>query len=207
DGVVALAPGSPENARLVNAALKAKGSVSIARAAVQAGGKSWPAGTVFLDGEAARAASGKAVAGSSWTSVSSAPSGLGGVRAARVGLFKARAASMDEGWTRWILEQYGFDAKNLDNKTIKAGKLGDGFDAIILPDVAKEIITTGKPRVQEGGMKYFSELPPEYAGGIDKEGAKALHEFVENGGTLVAFAASTAGLADEFTIRALQTVP
>jgi zinc carboxypeptidase len=206
DGPVAIAPGSPENARLVNAALRGKGSVSILRGAAQAGGKSWPAGTIFLDAEAARAAAGKAVPGLSWTSVPSAPAGAEAMRAPRVGLYKPWAASMDEGWTRFLLEQYGFDPKPLDNKTIKAGKLSDSFDVVILPDVSKEIIATGKPRTPEGGMKYFVELPPEYAGGIDKEGAKALHEFVEGGGTLIAFSAANEWVTDEFNIPVVNTL-
>ena len=107
---------------------------------------------------------------------------------------------MDEGWTRWVLEQYGFDPKSLDNKAIRAGKLNDKFDAIVLPDVEKEIDRIGQPRREEGEMRYFAELPPEYAGGLEKEGAKALKEFVENGGTIVALAAASDYVADEFNI-------
>jgi hypothetical protein len=205
DGAAAIEPGSAENARLINAALRSKGTVSIARAAVQAGGHSYPAGTVFLDAEAAKAAAGKAVSGLSWTNVSS-PGNVEKMRAPRVGLYKPWAASMDEGWTRWILEQYGFETKSLDNKAIKAGKLSESFDVIVLPDVSKEVIASGKPRTPEGGMKYFAELPPEYAGGIEKEGAKALHEFVEGGGTLVAFSAATEWVTDEFNIPVVNTI-
>jgi hypothetical protein len=107
---------------------------------------------------------------------------------------------MDEGWTRWVLEQYGFDPKSLDNKAVKAGKLNDKFDAIVLPNVEKETMASGKPRREEGEMRYFPDLPPEYAGGLEKEGAKGLKEFVENGGTLVAFAAASDYVADEFNI-------
>jgi hypothetical protein len=204
DGAVAIVPGSAENARLINAAMR-KGTVSIARSAVQSGGHSFPAGTVFLDADAAKAAAGKAVPGLSWTSVS-APGGLEKMRAPRVGLYKPWAASMDEGWTRWILEQYGFEPKSLDNKAIKAGKLSEAFDVIVLPDVSKEVIASGKPRTPEGGMKYFPELPPDYAGGIDKDGAKALHEFVEGGGTLVAFSSATEWVTDEFNIPVVNTI-
>ena len=205
DGAAALEPGSSENARLVNAALRSKGAVFIARAAIQAGGRSFPAGTVFLDAEAAKAAAARAVPGLSWTSVS-APGGLEKMRAPRVGLYKPWAASMDEGWTRFLLEQYGFEPKSLDNKAIKAGKLSESFDVIVLPDVSKEVIASGKPRTPEGGMKYFPELPPDYSGGIDKEGAKALHEFVEGGGTLVAFSSATEWVTDEFNIPVINTI-
>jgi hypothetical protein len=199
-GAVALAPGSPENARLVNAALRSAGRVSVARAPVQAGGREWEAGTVFLDEAAARAAAAKGVAGQAWTTVPEIPAAAEKMTAPRVGLYKPWAASMDEGWTRFVLEQYGFEPKPLDNKTVRAGALAASFDVIVLPDVAKEIIATGKPRREDGEMRYFAELPPEYAGGLDKDGASALKQFVEAGGTLVAFSAACDYLLEEFNL-------
>ena len=62
----------------------------------------------------------------------------------RVGLYKPWTASMDEGWTRWLLEQYDFNMKNVDNKTIKAGNLNAAFDAIRL---FTEAIAAGKIRL------------------------------------------------------------
>jgi hypothetical protein len=198
----ALAPGSPENAKVVNAALRAKGgTVSIARAALSHGGRQWPAGTVFLDAEGGRAAApvlpDSAV---EWVPVPSVPGSLERLRAPRVALYKPWVASMDEGWTRWVLEQYGFEPKSLDNKTVRAGRLAEKFDAIVLPDVSKEVIATGKPRTEEGEMRYFAEFPPEYAGGLEKEGAKALKDFVEAGGTLVAFDSSSDYVIEQFNI-------
>ena len=195
----ALAPGSPEAARLVNAGLRG-GAVRIARATVSAGGREWPAGTVFLDGAAARAAAAKAVPGQSWTAVPSAPATAEPLRAPRVGLYKPWAASMDEGWTRFVLEQYGFEPKTLDNKAVRAGGLNAAFDAIVLPDVTKELIATGKPKRDEGAMKYSPDLPAEYAGGLEKEGAAALKDFVEKGGTLVALSSSTEYAIEELAL-------
>jgi hypothetical protein len=195
----ALAPGSPETARLVNAGVRA-GVVRVARAAVSAGGREWPVGTVFLDGAAAKAAAAKAEPGQSWTVLGSVPAAAESVRAPRVGLYKPWTASMDEGWTRFVLEQYGFEPKTLDNKTVRAGGLTTAFDAIVLPDVTKEVIATGKPKRDEGAMRYFPELPPEYAGGLEKEGAAALKDFVEKGGTLVALSSSTEYLIDELAL-------
>ena len=199
-GAVALAPGSPENARLVNAALRSTGRVAIAREATASGAQQWPAGTVFLDATAARAAVAKGVPGQTWSAASEIPAAAEKLAAPRVGLYKPWAASMDEGWTRFLLEQYGFEPKTVDNKTIRAGSLSAAFDAIVLPDVPKEVIASGKPRREESEMRYFADLPPEYAGGLDKEGASALKQFVEAGGTLVAFSAACDYVLDELNL-------
>jgi len=78
--------------------------------------------------------------------------------------------------------------------------LNGAFDAIVLPDVTKELIATGKPKRDEGAMKYSPDLPAEYTGGLDKEGAAALKDFVEKGGTLVALSSSTEYLIDELSL-------
>ena len=201
DAAVALEPGRPENARLVNAALRSSGRVAIARGPVADGGREWPPGTVFMDATAARAAAAKGVPGQTWTAVSTGiPAPAEKLTAPRVGLYKPWAASMDEGWTRFVLEQYGFEPKSLDNKQVRAGALAAAFDVIVLPDVAKEIIASGKPRREDGEMRYFAELPPEYAGGLDKEGAAALKQFVEAGGTLVALSAACEYVLEEFNV-------
>jgi hypothetical protein len=195
----ALASGSPEAARLVNAGLRG-GTVRIARGTVSAGGREWPAGTVFLDASAAKAAAARAVSGQSWTPIGSLPQTAEPLRAPRVGLYKPWMASMDEGWTRFVLEQYGFEPKTLENKAVRAGNLNASFDAIVLPDVTKEIIATGKPKRDEGSMRYFADLPPEYQGGLEKEGAAALKDFVQKGGTLVALSSATEYLVDELEL-------
>jgi hypothetical protein len=196
---VALAPGSPETYGLVNAGARG-GAARIARTAVSAGGREWPAGTVFLDTAAAKAAAAKAVAGQSWRAVATLPEGAEPLRAPRVGVYKPWLASMDEGWTRFVLEQYGFEPRTLENKAVRAGALNAGFDAIVLPDVPKEVIATGRPRRDEGAMRYFPELPPEYAGGLEKEGAAALKDFALKGGTLVALASSSEYVIEELAL-------
>jgi hypothetical protein len=196
----ALAPGGAEAAKLVNAALRSGGRVAVLRAAVESDGRSWPPGTLFFDPVAAKAAAARAEAGESWTPVAAIPPAAEKLTAPRVGLYKPWLASMDEGWTRFVLEQYGFEPKSLDNKAVRAGKLRAAFDVIVLPDVAKEVIAGGKPKRDDAAMQYWMELPPEYAGGLDKEGAKALVDFVEAGGSLVALSASTEYVTGEFNV-------
>ena len=79
---------------------------------------------------------------------------------------------MDEGWTRWVLEQYEFNLTTMHNADIRAGKLREKFDAIILADQNPRAIVNGA-RAQN--------IRPEYRGGIGDEGVAALKEFVARG--------------------------
>jgi hypothetical protein len=53
------------------------------------------------------------------------------VRLPRVGLYKSYAASLDEGWTRWILEQWGLPYSSLENRDLRGNRsLASQFDVI-----------------------------------------------------------------------------
>ena len=100
------------------------------------------------------------------------------LKARRIGLYRPWVASMDEGWTRWILEQYQFPFASLYNADIMAGHLKEHYDAIVIPDMAERQILDGhRP----------GTIPERYAGGIGEEGVGALLDFVNEGGTLIAF--------------------
>jgi hypothetical protein len=119
------------------------------------------------------------------------------LKSPRIGLYKSYIPSIDEGWTRFVLEQYGFNVKNVENKAVKAGNLNEAFDVIILTDSTREVIVEGR-QSREG---YSEELPPEYTGGIGKEGVRALKDFVEKGGTLITLArASEVAMGEEFNL-------
>jgi hypothetical protein len=115
----------------------------------------------------------------------------------RIGLYKSYVPSIDEGWTRFVLEQYGFDVKNIENKQVRGGNLNSAFDVILLPDSSREVIVEGR----QGREGYQEELPPEYAGGIGREGVRALKDFVDKGGTLITLArASEVVMGEEFNL-------
>jgi len=119
------------------------------------------------------------------------------MKAMRVGIYKSYIPSIDEGWTRFVLEQYGFGVKNIENKEVKAGNLNNAYDVIILPDSSREAVVDGRSS-REG---YFEELPPEYTGGIGRDGVRALKDFVEKGGTIITLArASEVVMGDEFNL-------
>lgn len=117
----------------------------------------------------------------------------------RVATYKPWAVSIDEGWTRWLLEQNGFAPSTLSNEQIRSGKLSE-LDVIILPDIDKEVMDKGKEKPDEGAMRYFAEPPSQYKGGLDKSGAKSLNEFVENGGTIIAFDSASEYVMEHFNV-------
>jgi hypothetical protein len=106
-----------------------------------------------------------------------------------VGLYKPWAASMDEGWTRWLLERYEFPFVNLTNKQLREGSLDD-IDTLLLPDVGPSILESGSPDDPRAAA-HWSPLPPEYAGGLGPEGGEAIARWVRDGGTAVALDSSS----------------
>ncbi|HEX7149856.1 MAG TPA: M14 metallopeptidase family protein [Thermoanaerobaculia bacterium] len=107
-------------------------------------------------------------------------------RKPRVATYKPWAASMDEGWTRWLLDTYGINVKGLSPQDVQKGALAN-VDALILPDVSRDVLASGRRRTAEGGMRYEEEMPAEHRGGLDKAGSDAIKKFVSDGGTLIAF--------------------
>jgi hypothetical protein len=101
---------------------------------------------------------------------------------ARIGLYKSFVPSIDEGWTRWVLEQFGVPYHSASNSEILRGNLRRRFDVLIFPDQPAAVIANGYPA---------GEMPDEYTGGLGEKGAEALKRFVLDGGTLVFLNRST----------------
>ena len=94
----------------------------------------------------------------------------------RIAIYKPWTASMDEGWTEWLLDQYGFHYTVITNADVQAGDLGARFDVILIADE--------RPRsIMEGYAA--GTVPARYAGGLGDVGVRALDAFVRGGGTLV----------------------
>src|SRR6185436_9677025 len=61
------------------------------------------------------------------------PAGALAVKAPRIGMYSPwTGGNMDEGWTRWVLEQYEFNLTTLHNAEMRTGRLREKFDVIVL---------------------------------------------------------------------------
>ena len=114
------------------------------------------------------------------------------LRAARIGLYAPwTGGNPDEGWTRWVLEQYEFAPTTIHNSDLREGSLRRRFDVVILPDQA--------PRELLDGLSAHT-VRPEFRGGIGEAGTESLSRFVAQGGTLVALGAASDFVIDRFPI-------
>ena len=94
----------------------------------------------------------------------------------RVGLYRSWTASMDEGWTRWVLDDFKFPYVSLSDSAVRAGDLRRRFDVIVIPDLSLRQVRDGMTEAQ---------VPPPYAGGMGAQGLAALRRFVDEGGHVV----------------------
>lgn len=97
-------------------------------------------------------------------------------RMPRIAVYRPWTANMDEGWTRWVLEQFKLPYVSLTDSVARAGKLRDHFDVLLVPDMSLREMRDGNSE---------AEMPPPYAGGLGAVGIDAIREFVTKGGTLV----------------------
>ena len=124
------------------------------------------------------------------------------VRNPRIGLYQSWRANMDEGWTRYVFDDLGIAFTPLRNKDFgsvkgKPADLRAAFDVIVFASEDSEVIKTGRRGDGPERARVASPMPPEYEGGIEKEGIDALKAFVEEGGTVVTLnAASTLGFKE-----------
>jgi hypothetical protein len=105
------------------------------------------------------------------------------VRRPRIGLFQPWTASMDEGWTRWLLQQYGFDFVPLRPSDFKSN-LAARVDVVVVADDARIPLEGVSGRGGRGGGPPRA-VRPEYADALNADDLRRFDQFIRGGGTLV----------------------
>lgn len=106
----------------------------------------------------------------------------------RIAMYQSWMSHIDEGWTRWIFDNYGFDYTTLNDADVREGDLSE-YDIIILPAQNSRSMLRGN---EPGSM------PEKYVGGIGAEGALNLKKFAEAGGTVFGWDGATDFMIDHF---------
>lgn len=139
------------------------------------------------------------------------------LRNPRIGLYQSWRSNMDEGWTRFVLDDFGFPYTTLHNADMR-GDLARRFDVIVFANESPDVIMTGHANrtrnISSGTVRTRSRsigaYPPEYDGGIGDEGISALQAFVGGGGVLVALDNAGSLFTKEFNLpvkNALEGLP
>jgi len=171
---VAIDPAETNAFRALNMAWKANGQVS------RAGGRYVISG--LNDSTLNEIASSLAIHGERVATAGQA------IKKPRIALFEP-PNSMDAGWTKWVLERYGFEFTSINTPDI-TGNLRDRFDVIVVGDERRGFLPAGG----------FGRQAPAVPTADDEAKIKTLDAFVRNGGTLVAMSGSAVAAIDQLKL-------
>jgi hypothetical protein len=122
-------------------------------------------------------------------------------RPVRLAVYRGWTGNIDEGWTRYVFDSFNISYDALRDADVRRGSLRSRYDVIVLPSQrAREIIEGQAP----------GTYPVEYTDGITRAGVESLRAFVNDGGTLICFDASSELAIKEFNLplrNVLEGVP
>lgn len=170
------------------------------QAPLNANGKTYPAGTLYVPAKAATKTKLEKIAaqlGVNFDAINANPTGEAlQLKTPRIGLWDRYGGSMDAGWARWILEQFEFPFERVFAPTLDAGELHRKFDTLIFVGGA---IPGASSRRGGGDEMVIANVPAEYQNQQGRVTADKtlpqIKRFLEAGGTVIAIADSAANLA------------
>jgi zinc carboxypeptidase len=121
----------------------------------------------------------------------------------RIGIYQPWTGSMDEGWTRWVFEQYGFSFTSIHPEDFKS-PLRDTIDVLVIADDARVPIA-GAPGGGRGGRGTSTgsgraEVRPEYAYQLAPDDLERFEQFIRGGGTLVCLSNASTFAIQQFKL-------
>jgi len=118
------------------------------------------------------------------------------IRKPRIGIYEPWGGNISAGWTRWLLEQYGFDYVTLRPGDFHAPITGR-IDVIVMPDGARLTATSGR---------RGRAVRPEYADSVSTDDLAAFETFIRAGGTLVCLSSSSTFAIQQFKLPVTNSI-
>ena len=185
----ALSANTNASVAATNKVLRAGGTAYKSMGEFKAGKETLPAGSYIVSGDKEMIASLADEYGLEFTGLAAKPEvQLKKIHLPKVGLYKSWMANMDEGWTRFVMDEYEFDMDTLHDADIKTKDLSQ-YDAIIIPSQRPSSILHGHSNLS---------MPEKFTGGIGLKGSMALSDYVDAGGTLIAFDEASDFVIEQF---------
>ncbi len=172
-----------------NKVLKSGGTAYRTKADFKSGKTTFPAGSYIVSGGSESIDDLASTYGLEITGLSSKPDvELVKIHLPKVGLYKSWVSNMDEGWTRFVMDEYAFETDTLHDRDIQTADLSQ-YDVLILPSQRAKSLLHGHSNL---------DMPEKFTGGLGLEGSMALSNYVKNGGTLMAFDAASTYVIEQF---------
>jgi hypothetical protein len=160
----------------------------------QAGGKTYPAGTIYVPAKSGLVPALQQLAtdlGVNFEGVPRGPDvGAMRMRPVRIGLWDRYGGSMPSGWMRWLFERYEFPFELVYAKAFDQGQLNKKYDVLVFPT---EAIPEEDRRVAQPDSL---SIPPEFRGWLGAvtvaKTVPQLKQFLNDGGTIIAVGSSIA---------------
>ncbi len=183
----------------VNRLLKANEDVYWLKSPVTAGGKTYPAGTMYVTAKTSTLPILQRLVtdrGLSFEPVPARPAGDAmKLKPVRIGLWDQYGGSMPSGWTRWVFEQYQFPFEVVYPQGLEADNLNAKYDVLVFVDggIPERDATGGGGGF--GAQPAAETIPAEFRNWLGRvtvsKTVPELKKFVDNGGTIVTIGSST----------------
>jgi hypothetical protein len=212
-----LSPSINDSFTVTNRVMKANGEVYRLDAPVTAGGKTHPAGTLFVVASAVSTPivqKGAQELGVNMDATTSAPSGATKLSPRRIALWDTATGSMPSGWTRFLLERFEFPFTIVCGAGFDDTALRSKYDVIVMPSGAAFRAGGGGGRGGGGGGGGDAEAPVTAGAAASTDpdlrslcqvttgtgtGATAeanVKKFIQAGGAVIAAGSAARSIAD-----------
>lgn len=111
------------------------------------------------------------------------------LRLPRIALVETYFHDMDAGWTRYIFDTYCIPFTVVRPGDFEKIDFVKNFDIVVFPDMEKSVLMEGK--YQYKGEMILPDYPPEFTKGIGSKGMEKLMTFLDSGGLIISWGAST----------------
>jgi hypothetical protein len=199
-----LTPSWNDSFRAVNRVLKAGGAVYRLPNPPQpwAPGTFWIPATGSTNNTAVQALATEF--GLPFAAVAASPAGpMSQLKPLRLALYRRYAGgNMDEGWTRFLFDQWEFPYSRVDADEITKGGMNAKYDAVLIADDTVRAIVGGTGSEPAASPFAAVRLPAEYTKALGNAGVDSLKEFVLGGGSLVLLNQASAMAPERFGVPA-----
>lgn len=181
---------------------------------VQAGGETYPAGSIFIEADSVDRDALNEVVGRTLLEVDGVSrlpdeDELVALEVPRIGLLHSWVSTQDPGWVRYTLDQAKVPYSIIEKTELKAGDLNAKYDVIIAPSFGrrgtlKNLINGVDKKWSPLAYETTEETPshgrivssPDITGGYGFDGMAALSGFIETGGTFIGLASGGSLVAE-----------